>query len=283
MFLLRASTFTHVSPSGHCYLTVRPVHGQVHEGSVSVSAPRQRWGDLEGVFAIAKEARNNPLPLRSAGREAWGLFHACCFPFANFSAKRRRQPGEALSPALLPALSLPAGPSQLQRPCSYCWGKQKTTAMRHQTGLHHVYAMTEVWARLQRGWGSLRQLRQPFHVQGCALEARRAERPLAVIASKSLISSGGPETGSQLANVEQRADVWFGKRGREPGLGKEEGTALRFCPPSSTSLMATQPLAFNLRSLSLDNREGKAGERQPLSWPVGAPFPQLDTLEGTEG
>lgn len=147
--------------------------------------------------------------------------------------------------------------------------------------------MTEVWARLQRGWGSLRQLRQPFHVQGRALEARRAERPLAVIASKSLISSGGPETGSQLANVEQSAEVWFGRRGREAGAeapGEERGGGCsQVCPPRSTSLMSTQLLAFNLRSLSLDNKGGKAGERRLLSWAAGALFPQPDTLEGTKG
>ena len=63
--------------------------------------------------------------------------------------------------------------------------------------------------------GPLQQFRQPFHVQGCALEAERAEKPLAVTASKSLVSPGGLETGSELAKVAQRTEFWFGERGRE--------------------------------------------------------------------
>lgn len=78
--------------------------------------------------------------------------HACFFPLQTFQAKRRSQHREALS--LLPS-SRPHPPcwaiSAAAQPCSYCWGKQKTTAMWHQTGLHHVYAMTEAWAQPQRG------------------------------------------------------------------------------------------------------------------------------------
>lgn len=159
VFLLRmASTFTHISPSGHCYFTLRPVHSQVHEGYVSVSAPKQRQDNLEAVFAATKKARRFSLSSGLVRRDGKRLLHACCFPFANFPAQPGRQHRGALSPALLPTLSLPAGPSHPQWPCSYCWGKQKTTAMRQQTGLHHVYAMTEARARLQRGWGTLRQL-----------------------------------------------------------------------------------------------------------------------------
>lgn len=78
------------------------------------------------------------------------------FPFADFPSQAEEAAQRStLAPALLPGLFLSAGPSRLQpQHCSYCWGKQKTTAMRHQTGLHHVYAMTEAWAQVQRGWGS---------------------------------------------------------------------------------------------------------------------------------
>lgn len=72
--------------------------------------------------------------------------------------------------------------------------------------------MTEAWAHLQRGWGALRQL-SPSTSKAGLRRPGGAERPLAAIASKSLISSGGPEMGSQLANVEQGAEVWFRKRG----------------------------------------------------------------------
>lgn len=53
-----------------------------------------------------------------------------------------------------------------------------------------------------------------------------AERPLAVTASKSLVSSGGPETGSR-GNEGGRSELRF--------LGRQvEGAALSPCPPPSS-------------------------------------------------
>lgn len=81
--------------------------------------------------------------------------NACMFfPFCKLS-RRAAEAAQRQTLSGPPPLPLPpAGLSQLRpRPCSYCWGKQKTTAMRHQTGLHHVYTMTEAWASLQRGGG----------------------------------------------------------------------------------------------------------------------------------
>lgn len=167
-------------------------------------------------FSVTKGAGKYPLPLGLMGRGGGRVYCRPGFPFCRLSEPSRGGCTEKHS-LLLSSLPCPlAGLSQLQPwPCSYRWRKQKTTAMWHQTGLHHVYAMTEAWARLQRGWGSLRQLRQPFHVQGCASEATRAERPLVLTASKNLISSGGLEVGSELAKVMQNTENWFGKCGRE--------------------------------------------------------------------
>lgn len=82
----------------------------------------------------------------------------------------------------------------------------------------------------------------------------RAERPLAVITSKSLISSGGPQTGSELAKVVQSTEIWLGKHRREgaepevPG-GGGGGGSFKFTGGSSqllspSPLMPTQLLAF---------------------------------------
>lgn len=74
------------------------------------------------------------------------------FPFANFPSQAEEAAQRNLSFLPSTARSLPAGPSQLQpQPWSCCWRKQKTTAMRPQTGLYRVYAMTEAWARSQGG------------------------------------------------------------------------------------------------------------------------------------
>jgi hypothetical protein len=124
--------------------------------------------------------------------------------------------GVAQRSTLSPACSLPAGVCQLQPwPCSYCWGKQKTTAMQHQTGLHHVYEMTESWASLQRGWGSLRQLRQFFHIQGCASEAVRAGKALSSHCIQVFCFIRRPRDGSELAMITQSIEIWFKTHGRE--------------------------------------------------------------------
>lgn len=105
--LLRASTFTHVSPSGHCCFILRPVHGQVHKGYVSVSAPKQTQDNLEAVFAVTEEARKYPFSLGLVGRDERG--QACCFPLANFPAGRG---GSTEEHSLLP--SSPPSPSLLR-------------------------------------------------------------------------------------------------------------------------------------------------------------------------
>lgn len=107
-------------------------------------------------------------------------------------------------------------------PLPPCWAFSSAVALQLLLGKaeNHSYAAPNRPAsclRNDRGPGPSPErlghpaATQPVHVQGRASEARRAERPLAVIASKSLISSGGPDTGSQLANIEQSAEVWFGK------------------------------------------------------------------------
>lgn len=221
--LLRASTFTHILPSGLCCFTLRPVHSQVH-GYVSMSTPKQRQDNLEAVFAITKEARKYPLSLGLLGKDGKGLFHACCFPFANFPAQPGRQHRGALSPALLPGLSLPAGPSQ-QRPCSYCWGKQKTTAMRHQTGLHRVYAMTEARARLQRGRGSLRQL-SPSTSKAVLWRPGGLKGPWRSLPPSLSFHQEARRWGVTWPTLSRVLRSALGNTGGRP---KEEGAPLRFC------------------------------------------------------
>lgn len=162
------------------------------------------WDNVESVFSVRNGARKYPLSLGLVGEGGVRVQSMMFFLFCKLSVPSRGRSIEKLS--LLPSPSflgrLNCSPGLLATA-----GENKTTAMQHQTGLHRVYAMTEAWAQLQRGWGSLQQHRQPFHIQGCAMEAARTERPLAVIASKSLISSGGPEIGNELAKVVHSTEV----------------------------------------------------------------------------
>lgn len=64
--------------------------------------------------------------------------------------------------------------------------------------------------------------------------------------------------GSHLANIEQSAEVWFRKHGRQPRAevpGEERGgSSSPLLPPLLfLSLMSTPLVRLNLRSLSLDN------------------------------
>lgn len=198
--------------------------------------------------------------------------HACFSPFANFPSQAeevaQRSP---LSPALFPALSLPARPSQLQpQPCSYCWGKQKTTAMWHQTALHHVYAMTEAWAQPQRGWGfggnsdspstskavlwRLRGLKGPWRSLPPSLSFHREAYRQGVSWPKScrILRSG-------LGNLQGRPKLSF-----LVGVGPGE-VSFRFMGSCSqlllpSLLMSNQLLAFNLRSLNKRGSEGRGDQ-----------------------
>ena len=109
----------------------------------------------------------------------------------------------------------PAGLSQLQPSLVATAGENRKPQLCGTKQACIMFTQRQRPGPDSKRWGPLQQLRQPFHVQGCALEAKRAEKPLAVTASKSLISPGGLETGSELAKVAQRTEFWFGKRGRE--------------------------------------------------------------------
>lgn len=194
----------------------------------------------------------------------------------TFRAKQRRQHREALS--LLPSPPSPSllGPSQLQpQPCSYCWGKQKTTAMWHQTGLHHVYAMTEDWAQLQRDWGSdsdsdspstskavlwrLRGLKGPWRSLPPNLSFRREAQRQGVSWPRScrILRSG-------LGNLKGRSKLRLlvGVRGGGVSYRFMGGCYQLLLPPP---LVSNQLLAFSLRSLNNQGSEGRGGQASELN------------------
>lgn len=102
-------------------------------------------------------------------------------------------------------------------PCSYCWGKQKTTAMRPQTGLHHVYQVTESWAHLQKGWGSFDNLDSPSAFKAVLQGPRGLGSLLAVITSKWLVSSRGPQMGVNWTRPHRALRPCFGHTGVREG------------------------------------------------------------------
>lgn len=201
--------------------------------------------------------------------------HACFFPFVNFPSQAesaaQRNP---LFPALLPALSLPAGPSQLQpQPFSYCWGKQKTTAMQQQTGLHHVYAMTEAWAQIQRGWGSSSNSDSPSTSKAALGRQRGLKGPWRSLPPSLSFHREAHKQGvnwprscrvlrSGLGNTEERERrlKFLVEEEEEEANSSSQVTALSSC---SFSPHAYSAASFHLRSLSLV-KEMKAEETRSL-------------------
>lgn len=244
---------------------------------MKVSASKQTWNNLESVFSVTKGARKYPLSFGLAvGRWKKCLTRMHDFSLLQtFQAKQRSQHREALSP--LPS-SRPLPPcwaiSTAAQPCSYCWGKQKTTAMWHQTGLHHVYAMTEAWAWPQRGWAPAAAQTDSPPASRVVLQRRREQkgpwrsRPATLSFHREAQRQGRirPRSCGMLGSG--LGDMKGGVKAEVPGWGRG-GVSFRFMGGCSqllptSSLLSNQRLAFNLRSLSPD-KQGNEGRGDQAS------------------
>lgn len=107
--------------------------------------------------------------------------------------------------------------------------------MRPQTGLHHVYQVTEPWAALQRGWSSCGNLDGPSTSKVVLPRATRAGEAAGGHCSQVSHFIKRPTDVIELAVVTQSTEALFRTHGREGrglrlrpmGKGKKEGVRVR--------------------------------------------------------